>query len=109
MGKMANIVICADGTWNRPEDDIEKNFPSNVLKLARSIAPDKGEKKQLVFMTGALVPITAVLLPAPPAEAFTKIFSTDTDTSSKTTHLVIEFTCLALVAALTLYGHYAAC
>ena len=46
---MANIVICADGTWNRPEDDIEKNFPSNVLKLARSIAPGSGEKKQHVF------------------------------------------------------------
>lgn len=46
---MANIVICADGTWNRPEDDIEKNFPTNVLKLARSIAPGSREKKQHVF------------------------------------------------------------
>ena len=46
---MANIVVCADGTWNRPEDDIEKNFPTNVLKLARSIAPRSGEKKQHVF------------------------------------------------------------
>ena len=46
---MANIVICADGTWNRPEDDIEKNFPTNVLKLARSIAPNSREKKQHVF------------------------------------------------------------
>ena len=46
---MANIVLCADGTWNRPEDDIEKNFQSNVLKLARSIATGKGEKKQHVF------------------------------------------------------------
>lgn len=46
---MANIVVCADGTWNRPEDDIEKNFPTNVLKLARSIAPRFGEKKQHVF------------------------------------------------------------
>ena len=46
---MVNIVICVDGTWNRPEDDIEKNFPSNLLKLARSIAPGKGKKKQHVF------------------------------------------------------------
>ncbi len=22
---MANIVICADGTWNRPEKDLEKD------------------------------------------------------------------------------------
>ena len=61
------------------------------------------------FMTGGLAPITAVLLPVPPAEAFTIIFSTDTAISSKTTHPVIEFTCLALVAALTLQGRYAAC
>ncbi len=46
---MANIVVCADGTWNRPEEDIEKDFPTNVLKLARSIAPRAGEKKQHVF------------------------------------------------------------
>ena len=61
------------------------------------------------FMTRVFAPITAVLLPVPPAEAFTKIFSTDTDISSKTAHRVIEFICLALVAALTLQGRYAAC
>lgn len=33
------IVICADGTWNRPEQDIKKDFPTNVLRLARSIKP----------------------------------------------------------------------
>jgi uncharacterized protein (DUF2235 family) len=32
---MKRIVICADGTWNRPEEDLEKDFPTNVLKLAR--------------------------------------------------------------------------
>jgi uncharacterized protein (DUF2235 family) len=46
---MANIVICADGTWNRPEEDIEKDFPTNVLKLARSIKPSSGSLKQHVF------------------------------------------------------------
>ncbi|GJM13429.1 MAG: hypothetical protein DHS20C12_18320 [Pseudohongiella sp.] len=46
---MANIVICADGTWNRPEEDIEKDFPTNVLKLARSIEPSSGQLKQHVF------------------------------------------------------------
>ena len=46
---MANIVICADGTWNRPEEDIEKDFPTNVLKLARAIQPSSGTLKQHVF------------------------------------------------------------
>ncbi len=46
---MANIVICADGTWNRPEEDIEKDFPTNVLKLARAIKPDVNGGKQHIF------------------------------------------------------------
>ena len=33
------IVICADGTWNRPEKNLKKDFPTNVLKLARAIKP----------------------------------------------------------------------
>lgn len=33
------IVVCADGTWNRPEKDIEKDFPTNVLRLARAVKP----------------------------------------------------------------------
>ncbi len=37
MGK--RIVICADGTWNRPEVDLQEDFPTNVLKLARAIMP----------------------------------------------------------------------
>lgn len=46
---MANIVICADGTWNRPEEDIEEDFPTNVLKIARAIAPTGEFGKQHVF------------------------------------------------------------
>ena len=46
---MANIVVCADGTWNRPEEDIEKDFPTNVLKLARAIRPSTTALKQQVF------------------------------------------------------------
>ncbi len=46
---MANIVICADGTWNRPEEDVEKDFPTNVLKLARAIKPSANGIKQHVF------------------------------------------------------------
>jgi len=33
------IVICADGTWNRPEQNLKEDFPTNVLKLARAIKP----------------------------------------------------------------------
>lgn len=33
------IVICADGTWNRPEKNLKEDFPTNVLRLARAIRP----------------------------------------------------------------------
>ena len=46
---MANIVVCADGTWNRPEEDIEKEQATNVLKLARAIRPDPPNRRQHVF------------------------------------------------------------
>lgn len=46
---MANLVICADGTWNRPEEDLEKDFPTNVLMLARAIKPSDNGQKQHVF------------------------------------------------------------
>ncbi len=39
---MKRIVICADGTWNKPEEDLKKDFPTNVLKLARAVAPFDG-------------------------------------------------------------------
>lgn len=44
--KGKRIVICADGTWNDPEDDT----PSNVLRMARSVRPVAGDGvKQVVF------------------------------------------------------------
>lgn len=46
---MANLVICADGTWNRPEEDMEKDFPTNVLMLARAVHPFVDGIKQHVF------------------------------------------------------------
>ncbi|SDN72226.1 DUF2235 domain-containing protein [Vreelandella arcis] len=46
---MAHIVVCADGTWNRPEEDIDNDFPTNVLKLARSVTPQAEGIKQHVF------------------------------------------------------------
>lgn len=33
------IVVCADGTWNRPEKNPGKDFTTNVLRLARAIKP----------------------------------------------------------------------
>ncbi len=46
---MANIVVCCDGTWNRPEEDLEKDHPSNVLKLARGVSPRAENGEQHVF------------------------------------------------------------
>jgi len=46
---MKRIVICADGTWNRPEKDLKKDFPTNVLKLARAIKPRDKDVSQQVF------------------------------------------------------------
>ena len=44
------IVLCADGTWNRPERDPEKDHPTNVLRISRAIAPVAGdETTQQVF------------------------------------------------------------
>lgn len=49
-GTMKNIVICADGTWNGPEPDHEQDTATNILKLARAIAPFDGNgKPQVVF------------------------------------------------------------
>lgn len=46
---MTNIVVCADGTWNRPEEDLEKDHATNVLKIARAIKPTAQNIKQHVF------------------------------------------------------------
>ena len=36
---IANIVICAYGTWNRPEEDLQKDLPTNVLNWLAPINP----------------------------------------------------------------------
>ena len=55
------IVICADGTWNRPEKDLKRDFPTNVLRLARAVIPVAKDKvPQQVFYAGASVRITRV-------------------------------------------------
>jgi uncharacterized protein (DUF2235 family) len=47
---MKKIVICADGTWNRPEKNRAQDFPTNVLRLARAICPHSDDNiPQQVF------------------------------------------------------------
>lgn len=47
---MKRIILCADGTWNKPEKDLNEDFPTNVLKVARAISPNANDKtKQVVF------------------------------------------------------------
>ena len=48
------IVICADGTWSRPEKNPKKDFPTNVLKLARAIQPidNEGVAQQVFYDWG---------------------------------------------------------
>lgn len=47
---MKRIAICFDGTWNRPEENIGEDFPTNVLQFARAIRPSDGQGvEQVVF------------------------------------------------------------
>jgi len=47
---MKRIIICADGTWNRPEQLGKQQYPTNVLTFARHILPqDHLGIKQIVF------------------------------------------------------------
>ena len=43
------IVVCADGTWNRPEKNLKEDVPTNVLRIARAIKPDGNGGPQQVF------------------------------------------------------------
>lgn len=47
------IVICADGTWNRPEKN-QDDYPTNVLKMARAIKPiaEDGTPQQVFYDWG---------------------------------------------------------
>lgn len=47
---MKRIVICFDGTWNRPEQTLGEDHPTNVLRFARAIRPvDSAGVEQVVF------------------------------------------------------------
>lgn len=69
---MANIIICADGTWNRPEKDINKDTPTNVLRLARAITSEKDEITQHVFYDWGIGSYHTICLLASLAQACTK-------------------------------------
>lgn len=47
---MKRIVICADGTWNRPEKNLNKDLPTNVLRLARAIQPHGSDNTSQQFL-----------------------------------------------------------
>jgi uncharacterized protein (DUF2235 family) len=47
---MKRVAICFDGTWNRPEQILGEDFPTNVLQFARAIRPTDGNGvEQVVF------------------------------------------------------------
>jgi len=46
---MKRIVICADGTWTRPEQNLARDAPTNVLKVAPAIKPVHQGVEQVVF------------------------------------------------------------
>jgi uncharacterized protein (DUF2235 family) len=48
------IVVCSDGTWNRPERKLGEDFPTNVLRMARAIQPlaDDGKPQQVFYDWG---------------------------------------------------------
>lgn len=51
---MKRIIICSDGTWNKPEEDLTKDYPTNVLKFSRAIKPvdDKGVAQTVFYDWG---------------------------------------------------------
>ena len=48
------IVVCADGTWMRPEKDVRKDAPTNILRIARAIKPfdEEGTPQQVFYDWG---------------------------------------------------------
>ena len=46
---MKRIIICPDGTWNRPDKNLKKDFPTNVLKFVRDVSTHVLSTKQVFF------------------------------------------------------------
>ncbi len=54
---MRRLVICADGTWNSPDQELDGydlRKPSNVVKLSRAVKPigDDGTSQIVFYDTG---------------------------------------------------------
>ena len=50
-----NLVICTDGTWNRPDQrDRSRVVPSNVVKVARALSGEtlSGIEQRVYYDTG---------------------------------------------------------
>jgi hypothetical protein len=59
---MKRIIICADGTWNRPESNLKKDLPTNVLALAVAyLLLMRPMPNKLFFTIGASALITTNL------------------------------------------------
>lgn len=43
------IIVCCDGTWNQPENDLLRVEPSNVLKCVRALKAHSGRRDQVVY------------------------------------------------------------
>ncbi|TBW48041.1 DUF2235 domain-containing protein [Marinobacter halodurans] len=43
------IIVCCDGTWNRPESEANQAEPSNVLKCVRALKAHSGRRDQVVY------------------------------------------------------------
>lgn len=48
---MKRLVLCCDGTWNRPDQQTEEGLdcPTNVVKIAYRVAKRDGDVEQLLF------------------------------------------------------------
>ena len=102
------IVICADGTWNKPEVDPEKDFPTNVLKLARAIQP-KGDDNlpQQVFYDWGIGSYYNKVGEELREQDCTRILWTTTDILFRITLPEMRFTSLDLVGEPTRFGVFA--
>jgi uncharacterized protein (DUF2235 family) len=54
---MKRIILCADGTWNQPEqvdEETGRRRPTNVLKVARAVRPEAidGTKQVVFYLVG---------------------------------------------------------
>jgi hypothetical protein len=99
---MANIIICADGTCYRPDQDIAEDFPTNVLKLAHAIKPFVKNTQQHVFYDrGWVLIIIKLLLVQLLAAVFTKIFWIIIAKLCKVMHLTLKFIYLDLAVVPT--------